>query len=208
MKKRSASAWSPNWEDEPDLSLLRRAYDKLSVDPTGAIEDLRTLSDAGSVMSMLYIAGAYRTKIIGTDVRDSIDWYVKAIKSGSVIATYSLAVLYRNIKMFDQSIYYANMGVEFGYPPSMYLLGVIYSNGEGVQKDILAAKELWERASKLGHLFSKRNLAFWLMGGRFGALQVIRGFAMWLSLLWEGLPVVLREPDSWRLEGILEPRRL
>jgi hypothetical protein len=48
------------WENEPDIDELRRVYALLSTDASQALAGLRALSERGSVMSMVYLATAYK----------------------------------------------------------------------------------------------------------------------------------------------------
>src|SRR5476649_2460646 len=55
------------WEDEPDLDELRRLGDMLATDPARALSGLKELAGRGSIMSMVYLADAYR-RGTGTEI--------------------------------------------------------------------------------------------------------------------------------------------
>jgi TPR repeat protein len=69
----------PMWENEPDIDELC-LHASLSTDPTRALAGLRALAGRGSVMSMVYIAYAYRTGI-GTkiDLTQAEEWHRRAV---------------------------------------------------------------------------------------------------------------------------------
>src|SRR6478752_6407261 len=125
------------WEDEPDLDELRRLHGLLSTDPGRALAGLKELADRGSLMSMVYVANAYR-KGIGTsvDTSRSEDWYRRAAAAGSALASYELGRICLDAKDYEGAHREFSDSAAKEYPPSMNLLAMMYVHGKGVDVDL------------------------------------------------------------------------
>jgi TPR repeat protein len=188
------------WEGEPDLAELRRAHGLLATDGTQALIELKALADRGSTMSMVYLAHAYRTGIgTGIDLRQAEDWYGRAAKRGSTLASYELGRVCLELKRYADAKEAFNVGTAKSYAPSMHMLGMMYFKGSGVDSDLSKARDLLERSAALGHVFAKRNLAMLLIKGRFGLLQVPRGLWLLLSGFKNAVTTLCADPHSDRL---------
>jgi uncharacterized protein len=188
------------WNTEPDLEKLRHSYGMLKTNPSEALHDLRDLADRGSVMSMIYIANAYRNGVgTNTDLRQAEEWYRRAADGGSILASYELGRVFLERKEYHSAKEAFDIGVSQNYPPSMHMLALMYLRGTGVVRDISKARDLLERAAALGHIFSKRNIGVLLMKGHFGLSQVPKGVLLLLSALKDALIVVSTDPTSDRL---------
>lgn len=189
-----------DWAKEPDGDELRRAYDLLATAPADALVALKGLAKRGSVMSMLYIAEACR-KGMGTnvDLVQAQDWYRRAANCGSIPASYELGRILFELKNYAKSKEAFDVGEAHDYAPSINMLGMMYLRGLSVEKNISRARELLERASGLGHVFAKRNLAGLLMRGAYGPLGFLRGVGLFLVAVKDTLTIVLNDPLSDRL---------
>jgi TPR repeat protein len=197
---RPGSVTIVNWAAEPDLDQLRRAYRELATNPSQALHDLEELADRGSQMSMRYIAQAYKD---GTEVTRDLDqaeaWYRRAINAGSTHSMHSLGLLYLYKKEYLKAIEEFSAAVSKNSSPSMYILGRMYFRGEGVDRNISAARNLWENGVTLGHIPSRRHLADLLMTGQFGILQILRGVWLWISGVIQAFFILMNDPGSERL---------
>jgi TPR repeat protein len=187
------------WDSEPDMEALRRLHATLSTDRVAALAGLKELADRGSMMSMVYIAHAYRKGTgIGVDLLQSNQWYRRAAAAGSVLASYELGWNYLEAKDYDKALEMFAIGAEKEYPPSMNALAMMYARGQGVPVNLNGARDLLEGAAAQGHLYAKANLASLLRRGKFGVWQRPRGFLLTFSSL-KDLITIWRNPHSERL---------
>jgi TPR repeat protein len=188
------------WEDEPDLDELRRLGDMLATDPARALSGLKELAGRGSIMSMVYLADAYR-RGTGTeiDLLQSRDWFERAAAAGSLLASYELGWIYWDAKDYGNAHRALSTGAAREYPPSLNLLATMYARGQGVPVDVKRARELLEVAVARGHVFAKGNLGRLLMRGHFGIWQIPRGILLNLSAVKDVLILVPRDRKSERL---------
>ena len=119
--------------NEPDMEKLQLVYSKLSEDPEAAIEELQRLADAGSTMSMIYIANLFQHgRGVPVDLKEYEVWLRRAEASGSVFAAYKLARLYMARHEFVAAENSLVWSASAGFLPSIARLGSMYSNGFGV----------------------------------------------------------------------------
>jgi uncharacterized protein len=188
------------WNDEPDISELRRLHGELSTNPEQAVAGLKALAGRGSAMSMVYVANAYR-KGVGApiDLQQSTEWYRRAAAAGSIPASYELGRNLLEAKQYDEARTAFATGVAQEYSPSMNVLAGMYMSGDGVPINLQEARRLLESAASQGHVFAKRNLASLLMKGHFGILQVPRGVFLFLSGLGDLVRLAPRDRLNDRL---------
>ncbi len=167
---------------EPDQLALSSAYELLQSEPQKAFPVLEGLADKGSLMSMLYLADAYM-KGLGTptDLTAAEKWLMRATDRGSHVAPHQLGLLYLDLKDYEKAEKMFRLGASWNYLPSLYRLGMMYSDGVGVVPDPDQARDFFERASSMGHVFAKRRLAGMLLRGECGPLGVLRG--LWLLIV-------------------------
>jgi uncharacterized protein len=190
----------PMWENEPNLDKLRQLHALQSTDPTRALAGLRALAGRGSVMSMVYIAHAYRTGN-GTkiDLTQAEEWHRRAVAAGIVGASYELGRGHLRRMAYRGALDAFRIGAKENYAPSMNMLALMYLRGEGVPIDAAKARDLLEGAVAQGHVFSKRNLGKLLMSGRFGRKHMVRGFFLFVAALTDALIVTPIDPHGDRL---------
>jgi TPR repeat protein len=188
------------WKDEPDIDELRRLHGMLVTHPAQALIGLKELAGRGSVMSMLYLADAYRTGTgTGIDPSQTREWFARAAAAGSLLASYELGGIHWDAKDYETAHREFSRGAAKEYAPSMNLLAMMYANGLGVPVDVQRARELLEGAVAQGHVFAKRNLGCLLMKGHMGVWQIPRGFLLFLSAFMDVLILVPRDRKSERL---------
>jgi TPR repeat protein len=151
-------------------------------------------------MSMIYLADAYRLGIGTTvDLRQAEDWYRRAANSGSLLGTYELGRFCLEMTRYMEAVKAFSAGAARNYSPSMRMLGIMYMEGNGVEKDVPRARALFESAAALGNVFAKRKLAVLLMHGDFGALATLKGGWLFVSALKDAVVVAWTDPSGDRL---------
>lgn len=173
---------SVDWDREPDIDLLRVAYDMRKTNPSQAQAGLQQLAERGSVMSMVYLAQMYESGIgVQIDSAMAENWYKLASDRGSVLATYQLGRLLLNKHDYSSAERLFLSGLEAGYAPAIHMLGLMYKRGQGVPKDMDQARHFFERAMDLGHIYAKRNLAIAMLKGNFGLRNIPKGLGLFIS---------------------------
>lgn len=173
------------WENEPDLDGLKSAHSMLKTDPDRAFQELQRLVERGSPHSMLYLGSAYE-RGIGTsaNIMQAKKWYRLAQEKGtkrvSKEAAYHLGRLYLEEKNNVMAYEAFSASAAMEYAPGIYRLGVMYRCGFGVTKQPDKARALFEKASALGEVFAKAEIAKQFMAGQFGFSNVFKGFYLFL----------------------------
>lgn len=162
-----------------------------------AFRRFSALADTGSVPAQVFMGWMYQTgKGIQQDLRTAEKWYRRAAERNSPWAQFYLAGLYRKQQEYPLAIQWLEKSASQGYSPALYLLGKLYYTGEGVPLNRQKAFEYFEKAAAKGHLFAKRNIAHDMISGRRGFNRIPGGVVMLARVLWAGLKVGSREPDS------------
>lgn len=176
MKNNRVGAPTRRAGSPPDQLAYTR-FDNSS--PERGLAELKALAEQGSIASMIYIAHTYR-KLKG-DLVQSNEWYQRAMRSGSLVASYELGRNYYDSRDYLKALEAFKVGESKLYAPSMRMLGVMYWKALGVERDIGKARDLFERAVALGNSAAKSNLATLLLRGHFGLREFVKGFRLWMG---------------------------
>jgi TPR repeat protein len=188
------------WQGEPDLRELHHAYGLMATDPARAVAKLTDLAERGSLMSMVYLADAYKKGTgVNVDVEKADELYDRAAKGGSVVALYHLGRGYLDKGQLSKAKEPFKISADKGYLPSVGQLGRMYAKGIGVPEDVNTGREYLERASGEGYVFPKRDLALLLMRGKFGNLARIRGAWLFLVAIKDVFVVIFTDPSREHL---------
>lgn len=183
------------WDNEPDLNELRQAHQLIDTALQEAMERLEGLAARGSAMSMMYIADAYRSgKGAKIDLVRAEEWYRRAAENGVILGTYELARMHLDAKRYVEAKETLAIGASKQHLPSINMLGTMYRDGLGVDRDLKRARDLFETAAAGGHVFAKRDLGAVLMRGKFGMCQTVRGLMLFMASI--GDLVIVGSSDS------------
>lgn len=168
---------------EPDLETLREAHALLRIKPDVAIAQLKMLAQRRSVLSMLYLAHAFRDGTIAkVDVNEVEKYYQLSVDNGSLLGSYELGRFYLEEKKYNQARRAFEIGVAQHFMPSQQMLGRMYMYGIGVTQDNVKAEALLREAADQGHVFAKRNLAVIRMRGNFNPIKYIGALCTFLYI--------------------------
>ena len=92
------------------------------------------------------------TEYSDTDFKKSVEHYKKAIKLDNDYAIYRLGQLYHDNKKYKLAIKYYNLAMDKNVHHAFFNLAVMYREGEGVNVDLVKAKELFKKAMELGNI--------------------------------------------------------
>lgn len=192
-----------DWDQEPDLAALLHAIDVTRVNPSEGEVLLRGLIEKGSVHAMVHLGYLYAHRIEdagGSDLCEAEHWYRMACEAGSPEAGFHLGRLYLKNQSSDQAREAFEIGAGRGYAPCLFHLGRIYRDGLGVESQFDRAREMFERAASLDHIYAKRALGRLLLSGRFGFLGRLKGLRLVLVAAIDATKEIQKNPDSERLK--------
>jgi TPR repeat protein len=149
-------------------------------------------------MSMLYIGDEYRKGAGTTDLARAVEWFSRAADRGSALGRYKLGRAYLKLERYAEAQQAFEIGVSENYAPSMNMLGVMYMQGIGINRNVSRARPLLEQSASLGNVFGKRNLAGILLRGTFGPLQFLRGIYLFISAFKDAVTIASTDPQSER----------
>jgi len=191
-----------NWQLEPDVEELRRLQSLRSTNPEKAYNGMEQLAGQGSIASMLDLAYAYANGLgVQVDLYIAEAWYRRAMEAGSPYGSYGVGAMNSRKKDFGKALQAFRAGAASDFVPSLYRMGRIYKRGLGVEANPAQAREFWQRASDLGHVRAKRDLAFMLMSGKFGIARIPSGAALLWSAIGTARQLSLRNVKSDLLWG-------
>ena len=190
------------FQGEPDLLALSTAYKLLKTEPERALSMLEQLAGRGSLMSMVYLGGAYQKGLAClTDAESAKKWLKRATDEGSRVAPHQLGLLYLDLKEYQHAEEMFRLGASWNYLPSLYRLGTMFADGAGVSRQPALAREFFERASSRGHVFAKRRLAGLLLRGAGGSVEIFRGLWLFVLGLAEAIVGAVSDPEGQRMRS-------
>jgi len=186
-----------DWSVEPDAEQFRNASALLSSDVPLAIRLLEGLAQRGSVRSMIQLGWEYSFgRQLGRDYSEAEAWFRRSIEYGAPDGSYYLGLLLWKIGIFPEALNQFEDGVKREYTPSMTRLGLMYYFGEGVDRNYGTARQYWERASNLGHVYARGHLGSLFIQGKCGAPLIPRGIALLVSVMPRAWRVIVRNRES------------
>ena len=183
---------------ESDIKLLIETYDAFQNEPSQRlIRVLEDLADRGSSLSMIYVAEAYENGAgVAVDSAKAVEWYRRAMDSGSNLASYYLGHLFLKKENYVRALEAFSVGALDSFPPSLYRAAKMHLDGLGCERDVGLALRFLEEASEKGHVFAKRALAAMCFRGEFVPRNLIRGISLLASAVKAILVLGITEPDS------------
>jgi TPR repeat protein len=171
-----------DFDGEPDLERLRKAYNALGQNPKEGLAELEALANAGSKSSMNYLGYAYETGVGGKPDRELAEiWFKRGYEAGSLAALMQLSYLYLMTDRFSLAEEVLRSGVERGYGLAIYVLGRNYVFGPGKYTKRAEGLQLLRRAAGMGNIFAKRDIGYLLMRGERGFFGRIAGLYIYID---------------------------
>lgn len=116
------------------------------------------------------------------DLQKAFYWYQEALKDGDIHSFIKLGFLYRDKefeenpkKAFEYFLKAAEKDVEEG----LYLTGLCYLNGDGIEKDIQKALDFLKKATDLGYDVSRTYLAECYLKGALVPKDLKKGYELY-----------------------------
>ena len=131
------------------------------------IEIYLSQSDKGNIQADCRLGDIYyKGELVGKNIDEAIKWYEKAVKQGSIEAKTKLGEIYYKLgekylslnENVAEAIRWFEKSIEQEYADAQYRLGEMYRKGIYVTKNEEKAMELYEMASKQGHIRAKTRV--------------------------------------------------
>lgn len=84
--------------------------------------------------------------------------FIYKAQQGSIKAHEDLAFFYFHVKKYKDGAYWAQKGASLGSPKCMYMIGMAYVLGNGVEMDVCTGIDYLEKSKKLGNKDADRFL--------------------------------------------------
>ncbi|HEY1750063.1 MAG TPA: tetratricopeptide repeat protein [Caulobacteraceae bacterium] len=188
-----------HWDADPDLfPRFQRALDLLGKDKEEeAVAEFLALAERGSSRAMMQLGWQLEVgEGSSPNLTEVEQWYRRAAAGGAIDAHYYLGDLLWRQHRFDEAYEAFRAGTELGHVLSISRLASMLFRGEGAVKNLGQARKLWERASAMGHMPSRRHLGIYSLQGRFGFSRIPVGLPLLWSAMTGFLSVLRRNPDS------------
>jgi TPR repeat protein len=180
------------WNAELDQAALTQAEDfDNNGDPERAFQLWSELAENGSIWAMVCVAACYNQGTgVGRDSAKAEEWYERAYRGGSQRAMLRYAGFF--IKRGDyagcEAVY--NVDAAQDWPPALFWLAYCRLKQSHRRADYMRALPLLERAADDGSPIAQRLISTWMSWGRFGLLQIPRGFKLKLATGPQTLAIV------------------
>ncbi len=126
-----------------NLGVIYYTSDGVSQDTEKAIQYFEAVDLVAAPIVGRYLADIYQLSNDEKLKKKSKDLYLLAASNGDLGSFHSLASITHSEKGNQQNaelaVTYYTYAASQGYAPSQYALGILYANGDGVDKDILSA---------------------------------------------------------------------
>ena len=89
---------------------------------------------------------------------EAIAWYTLAHNQGLIISSCNLGLIYRDMKEYEKAISYLEIAAEKDDSTALNTLGIMYAQGNGVEKNNKTAKYYYKKAAELDNVYAMYNL--------------------------------------------------
>ncbi len=156
-------------QDSDAMYLLGRLFLKKKNAPAQAFRWYEKAAEAGHIDAMVGMGAFYLYGFsVPQSVENAVAWYKKAALAHSPAAIHNLGFLcYQDPQLRNTALNYFLQAEQLGYADSAYMLGVMYLQGAGTEKDPMKALSHLEKAVALGKHFACRPIGDLYFQGAF-----------------------------------------
>jgi len=153
-------------------------------------------AESGHEDSQVFVGWLYSKgcKNVEQDLKQAKRWLEPAAESGNVDAIYLLGIVYSMAGNHHQAISKLNSAAELGYSAAYYQLGKIYFTGIHTERNNRLAYDYFNSASKLGHIFAKREVALMNIKGYKGISGIPIGLFLFVASIFTGIYSAIKDP--------------
>jgi TPR repeat protein len=176
------------WESDPRKDQMREAHAAFKAAPEVGFQRVLAIAEQGSIWSMAWVGWAY-SKGRGTlsDIALAEDWYRRAFEGGSHwgLLGYGSSLWLRGDFTKSEEVF--GVGAAKDLAPALYWLALCRLHRSNTRNTYREVRPLLERASTKGCLAARYWLAKWMLRGRFGLREILRGH----RLMWKLSDVIM-----------------
>lgn len=179
--ERAHSNASELWWEEPLRSreLYDRAYAIWETDPAAAFRLFLEAAEAGSTWAMEAVGWHYWTgTLVAADLGKAMEYYDRAIRAGSWMATLAYARLLAEQGRHDESEQMLEDGVKADFVPAFFELARARYNRCSSRETRREIRPLLEHAADRGHPAARAFLGQLLIFGKYGLRGIAESFRM------------------------------
>lgn len=144
---------------------------------------LQDAADSGYVAASLHLGHLYAGHYdpARAQPEDALSHYLVAAQAGNAIAQHLVAnqLLSRNDpEVAHEAVLWLRRAAEAGFPPALFQMGVIFCQGQLLEKDLTEGVRWYERAAQQGHALALYNLGVMVAKGMGVEADVEKGMEM------------------------------
>lgn len=165
-----------------------------------ALPLLKAAAQAGDGWASLYLGWMSQKGIaMPLDLAEAERFYSSALDKGVRDAAYYLGAMYMESGNYSVALRHLDDAAKSGGNASAaYWAYRLHEEGKGVAVDHSRATEYLLLASRLGHVYAKRDYAKQMLKGRFGYLRIPLGLVLLLSNIFTTIGIA-NNPEDYRL---------
>lgn len=131
-----------------------------------AVDALKELWSEGYEAAAYLLGKAYRDGLgVQPDGQQAERWLLQAAEKGNPCAQYALGKLLQEQKRMEDALLWLGWAADQGYQQAQYRLGKIYLTGEGVERDVGKAADLFTSAARQRNQYAQYALGkLYLLG--------------------------------------------
>lgn len=150
-------------ETSPEFKLLNSIFGNRKTENN---QELKKAVEDNDLKEQIDIGKYFFDKQRTQDYKKAIEWYLKSAEQGDESAQNMVRQIYFKLQDYDNLLKWCKKGIEQNQTDAKYTMGLIFLKGYGVEKNILKAKELYEKAAEdndastqyqLGRLYFDKN---------------------------------------------------
>jgi hypothetical protein len=175
------------WAEESDRNreLIDRAIAVEKTDPAATFRLCLEAAEEGSVWSMLRVGWHYWAGAgVAADLGRAQEYYHRAIRAGSWMATIYYARLLAIHGHYDDCESVLKDGVAADFVPAYFWLAWFRYERSKTREMCRKVRPLLEYAAGKGHPAAAQMLARWMLFGKFGLREILRGAKWKLPIQW------------------------
>lgn len=156
---------SPCTRNIPEFKLLNSIFGKPAIE-TEDNQNLKRAVENNDIKEQINIGKYFYDKQRPQDYKKALEWYMKAAEQGNDNAQFMVCKLYCILQNYNNVLQLCMKPINQNTTYAKCFLGLLYENGWGVEKNLLTAKEWYEKAAAdndsfaqytLGCLYSDKN---------------------------------------------------
>lgn len=172
----------------------KEAYETFFNDAAVGVRKMEELANCGSILALIFLGCIHRdgTNEIPKNLVKAEFFFNKAFFIDPTISGFYLGRLYFDIHEYQKAFEVLQISRIGCYSPVLSLLGHLYQNGIGADKNIDEAIKLYQEAIRSGNVWAKKRLGKIFLCGEKGFLNRLKGAVILLEALIDGFYIAYK----------------